>query len=615
MSCTSCNQNDVNKIYSNNQSWQFGVATAGFRISSPDTPGLITQCGFTGNNYVVIGDTVASLLYAARLVNSGIPGNQIYVLTEGPSNLNYLPDITSVTYAQEPGNEIALNKSVPTLAYPHPSPVVDANNQVFRPPGTPDAIWNYIQTRQLNTNGTNGTAGISPGRTYYTGKGTFGDFAAAYIVPRAGPWFVGTNKFLQARFYATTQTFSLNCAEVAIYSDLRTKFKLQSTCLNIIPGINSNQNSVSSIMLNKPPNTNFPYCGTSQGYQMIFVEPDPNISPDWCPPNNTSVVYTRQLYHNVERSLRTAGVQFVTNMVGGSLRITNTNQNLNISVMGVLDNTNTSVSIQNANIIWMVNSYDYARLTSISGYSILLPTTILTPLTYRVVLSIPLVNGCGVDLTNLVSQNRGLGVVGDGVTTYVSFSLKPNSASTTSGTNTPSWFVQAYTTNTDQYPISPSTANAEVPINLASTPNSTLLVIEAVDTQYYRTVGFDGTNVTLTFAEPANEANSLSDFLIIAANILNTYTGQDFSNVNEVAEFFFGTKSSGSTNSVPITVAAPVQTNLTREMTITTVLQTGAWLYGHNSYPCPWNPAGTCPSNGCQNNATTGALLRDLITP
>jgi hypothetical protein len=606
MSCTSCFTNTQNRCFSKNLSWETAFANAGTNNTCAAIGGIdCVYPGGTGANYVIISDSSAAVLYAGRLLCNGVPGSNIFILTAGQDNIQLYPDITDVNWTQTRNNEaLILGDSLTYATLPNPTA---ANTSTALPQGIAQAVWDYIMRNQFQV-ASAGAANQLTVKSYYRGRGILGDLSATYIVPRTGPWFIGTDTRLQQRFFTSTQTFSLNPVEVQIYSQLRQRFRLFSSCLNMV--VNTN-----SIMLNAAPNQQCPFSGISQGYQMVFLEPPTNSSDTpWCPPTVSLSDYTRQLYQSVRDAILSQGVRFITGVT--SVSITgNTNGTVSIQYQptpSTVGGANPPPDpITNANIIWLTNSFDYTRWVNTSGAANLYPSSnIPTPLTYRTVVNIPVVNCQGIDLTGCINANVNvdnglvLGAVGDGVTSYISFSLRANSNTTNSPGAAPVWFVQAYTTNADHYPVSPNTANAEASVNLPNDANSTLLIIEAINTQFVRRVNWDGTRITVTYAEPLQEARALQDFLVIAANVLNIYTGQDFPNEQAVAEFFFNLKpsQSGNTSTLPTTVAASTRTNVEREMTISTVVQIGSWLYGNSAYPCPWSRRanGRCASGGCQ---------------
>lgn len=681
MSCTSCN-GGYNKGYGYAVNGNKAVTSNVFGYQLFQDLASANEGQFLGqlncpypeaSNYVIIGDTVAATLYAARLVaNNKLVCNgsscSITILTEGDQN--GLEDfVLPTTGPQYLANWKQTSDTIETK-YRRTNTIHWTQNRNTTTGGTPQrpvsvnqAVWDHV----INTQTTNVDNGIVFSKAYHTGKGPLGDFAFSYVVPRVGPWWTSKtiSKNIQARFYTSTQVYNLNEVELKVYRHLRNAFCLESVCLNIIAPRKSimldkiaytcptqplqrQTNAINAA--NVANGTTSSNSGTSQcrgpeaqGYQMTFVTPPPSYE-GWCPIPNDPMPnpITKQIFQSVYNTLR--------NMGGGNLYRYNVNSlsfepsSTTTGATGTytvsFKSGTTPETIYNANVIWMTNHIDYLRLLGESTFAnniITFPpygsperegfsaSTGLTPFptTFRTVISIPK-NNClrdpPLNLTNYSIEGK----VGDGVTSYVNFTLGERN-----GDGTPAWVIQAYTTDIDTYPIQndgavASANNINLPTSAtdASGPQ-TLLIVEALYNPvnntaaqryaYYVGSGADTeVGVHVEFGRPEAEAAVYQDYITIVANILIAYTGDyyGFETVDDVALFFFGGQKSGAESGTPgqVQYALPsgvgslTTTTIPREMTISTVLQTGTWLYGNatNVKLCPWTRTGSCTSDGCQ---------------
>jgi hypothetical protein len=521
---------------------------------------------------IIIGDTVAAVRYAARLLCTSVSSTiKIYILVEGG-------DVSSTS-----------STSVPVQATTFP---VETYNYALH----------FLQSDTLNPvlspdEGDVGTAQYDRSFRYYYGTGTLGDFVSSYYIPRLGPWLNdgGSNSTNIRREVSTrTTTYCPTAAEEIIIANLVRIFDTDyQVMLTTTTGINY---------------TTFPFVLTvvrgSQNplvdppaifnKQVVFVQEDTGDSDEL-----TREIYLQTL-QDVMSSKRVVLETNVNNLKLTRVDATTVNRTgRGTTVAAALYNatytsgkTNrTAETVQAAQVVFKTNPYQALRLGVTSGY-LRSNASIRVPVTYRAVLSISTSNVTTGGTVTLPTSNRPISFtdIGDGVTSYITMGLP--ALVNSSSTDVLKWCVGAYTTDVDRADPSKQ-GGVYASTTLTNGVPGTLLIVEAVNLANRRVVSYgkaidSGSSAfvhNVMYNSSVSEAAELTEFTYIVAAVYNAYTGQtinvtytDAENVQAVCTSFAGGATT-CTDTIPIT-SIP-----TRETPINTLLETYANLYNPSIYP------------------------------
>lgn len=160
-------------------------------------------------NYAIIGDTVASTLYARRLLGNRIT-THITLINEGSDKVN-ISDLTSTKFAAINTKRILHYLKAERV---HLIPAGDIS-------GEDDNGLSNSQVDQV--------------LYYHSGSGQLGDFISAYHIPRVGPWFSEASSNRLERFLTEfTLKSPLNNVELNIAAAIKSIWGLTSTSAVVV---------------------------------------------------------------------------------------------------------------------------------------------------------------------------------------------------------------------------------------------------------------------------------------------------------------------------------------------------------------------------------------------
>lgn len=404
-------------------------------------------------NYVVVGSTGLAILYATKLYDSfknETSPPQIYVMTSG-TDLTTNIDIEELDYNQLSEHTILKVLSTNRLHFIVSNDLISSN---------------LVLDNQV----------FESFQPFYTGSGIIGDMIQSYRIPECGPYFTTDTRSKVSPFVKSiTVQQDLNKNEMIIATNL-------ASLLNLSPTTSVVAVKPSVLMLNN-----------------IFVYRQNNQ-------------LERQLFRNEYVELNThSSVNIVTHVNNLYIQPDSTNSSLNTVIYSTLKEP-TTVTIQNACVLWMDNIPDFVKITGISNVP---HRKIQVPVFYRYVMSIDLVNTItGVNFTGVTDQ------FGDGVTSRVTFCCCDVAETGEQMNNsTPTWNVICYTTNQD--------FGATIETSTFAAEGKTLLIVEAISLQNRRVYEWDSINLSVSVNLNSNETELayFGKFLLIAANCFRAVTG------------------------------------------------------------------------------------------
>lgn len=470
--------------------------------------------------YVIIGDTVASTLYADRLLRNNVT-QPVSVLIEGFDRLGdqNIEDLDFTYQVNAHPNHYTMLENI------H---LVQANQEL------------------------GGTV------NYRVGAGILGDFIAAYFIPRIGPWFDHSTHNNVNNLLLSTIKVPLITQERSVTDFLTVMFNLYQT---------------NNIIVTRP---------SILTSQYVFIK-------------GRDDDYSRQLFYEQYEETRhpnmcesTTGVQYYTQTTNIFFSAGTTGTGVHTIQFNSLAGTGTVLS--NVKTALKTNPFTYLRIEG-EGlfFGRLKPPSISMPTFYRCVIAIPLNNtpvlithpaptgGTGTMSATGGVNLTGVTGLGDGVTSYISFSMRDPLLQQHSSDI--AWMMECYTTPLDL--SVPGAVNGSNANGSFGSSGSTLLIVEGLSIKNRRNLSYvSGNELKMILNSNNVEDGYMTQFANMVYIIYQAYTGNTTTITPSILlQNSTVCDSSGRCQSSETIIDYPV-----RESPMITAIQTINNLYGGADY-------------------------------